>query len=499
MHAPRLFRPSIIVRRIAVCVFVLSVCVISFRCTPGPSESDSRPNIVIILADDMGIGDIEAYNPHSKIPTPHLNRLAAEGIRFTDAHSPSAVCTPTRYGVLTGRYAWRTRLKDGVFWGYSTNLIDTSRVTIPSLLKARGYYTGGIGKWHLGLGAGDSTDYAKPFTISPNNLGFDYYYGIPASLDMQPYVYFENDTVIEQPTDSIGASAHRRQEGGGFWRAGPIAPGFAHQDVLPHTTAKVVSFLEERAEDPDTPFFMYVPLSAPHTPWLPDASFRGQSGAGYYGDFAMHVDAEVGQMLDTMDRLGMTENTLVIFTSDNGAHWPTNDIEAYGHEANLHYRGQKADIWEGGHRVPFIARWPGHIPEGGQNASLLSLTDLLATSAAVVGEALSEGAGEDSYNMLPALLSEQDTGIRESIINHSLRGMFAMRLGDWKYIEGLGSGGFTRPQEREPEEGESPGQLFNLAADSSETENVYKDHPEIVAQLQELLDRQRDQGYSIAR
>ena len=476
----------------------LIVVVLVLGCNTANNE-ETNPNIILILADDMGYGDAGVYNSDSKIPTPNIDRIALEGIRLTDAHSPSAVCTPTRYGVLTGRYSWRTDLKSGVLWGYSTNMIDTSRVTIPSMLQDKGYFTGGVGKWHLGLGEGDSTNYFAPFSISPINLGFDYYYGIPASLDMQPYVYFENNRVTEEPTAYVEASAHRRQEGGGFWRGGGVAPGFRHIDVLSHTTEKATSFIEEQAQS-DNPFFLYMPLSAPHTPWLPEDAFRGKSGAGYYGDFTVQVDHSVGQILSTLDELSLVENTLIIFTSDNGAHWYTDDIERFDHRANLHLRGQKADIWEGGHRVPFVARWPGTIKQGSVNDETVTHTDFFATIAEIVGFDIPEGVAEDSYNILPVLLdSTIDTPIREATVHHSLDGMFAIRKGEWKFIEGRGSGGFTQPRRIELEDGEPQGQLFNLAEDPSEQNNVYTQYPEIVDQLQTLLNRYKDQGYSVPR
>ena len=472
-------------------VLVFGFCMVS-SCAPLLNEADAPPNIVLILADDMGYGDPGSYNPDSKIPTPHIDRIAHEGIRLTDAHSPSAVCTPTRYGLLTGRYAWRTRLKSGVLWGYSTNLIDTSRVTVASLLQEAGYYTGGVGKWHLGLGVGDSTDYSAALSPGPLEHGFDYYYGIPASLDMQPYVYFENDHVVEAPTDEVAFSAHRRQEGGGFWRAGPIAPGFEHVDVLPDLSEKAVAFIESRAEQRDTPFFLYYPLSAPHTPWLPTDEFRGKSGAGYYGDFAVQVDWAVGQVLDALDRTALDQETLVIFTSDNGAHWYPDDIDTFGHSANGHLRGQKADIWEGGHRVPFVARWPGHIPAGAVSDETTTHTDLLATLVSAAGGKKPTRGGEDSYDMLQVLKGNAPADpIRAFTIHHSLDGMFAIRAGDWKLIEGLGSGGFTRPQRIEAESDGPLGQLYNLREDPSERTNMYLERPDVVDRLQALLDQQR--------
>lgn len=472
-------------------ILLLSYCFVA--CNNDVQEP--LPNIILIMADDMGYGDPTIYNADSKIPTPNIDRIGQEGIRLMDAHSPSAVCTPTRYGILTGRYAWRSTLKKGVLWGYSPSLVDSSVVTLPEVLKSRGYATAGIGKWHLGLGAADTTDYDQPLTPGPVDLGFDYYYGIPASLDMQPYVYFENDRVVEAPTAFAEASAHRRQAGGGFWRAGPIAPGFKHIDVLDHTTDKAVAYIEDRSTDPDTPFFLYFPLSAPHTPWLPTEPFLGKSGAGYYGDFALQVDHTVGRILDTVDQSNLTENTLIIFTSDNGAHWYPADVEQFDHQANRHWRGQKADIWEGGHRVPFVARWPGYIPAGSQSDETTTHTDLMATLAAVAGTQLPEGAGPDSYSMLQDWLGlELERPIRPYTIHHSLDGMFAIRQGDWKLIEGRGSGGFTQPARITPENGEPVGQLYNLNDDPAEQVNLYQDRPEIVEQLQLALELLRSES-----
>ncbi len=467
----------------------------------GACQSDttpSHPNVVVILADDLGYGDPGRYNDESKIPTPNLDRLADEGMRFTDAHSPSAVCTPTRYGLLTGRYAWRTRLKRGVLVGYSPNLIDTTRMTVASLFKQHGYATGAVGKWHLGLGNADSTDYNQPLRPGPNALGFDYFFGIPASLDFTPYVYVENEGVVAPPTDTIAASRMRRHGGDGFWRGGLIAPGFRHIDVLPDITEKAVAFIERQAAGaPEQPFFLYVPLSAPHTPWLPTEEFDGRSGAGPYGDFTTQVDYTTGQILDALERAGARDNTLVIFTSDNGAHWLPDDFETYGHLANRPWRGQKADIWEGGHRVPFIVRWPGRIAAGSASDHLVSLTDLMATFAALLRAELPGDAGEDSFDFLPVLKGETPTApLREVIVNHSLDGMFAIRQDGWKLILGRGSGGFTPPRRYEPKPGEPAGQLYNLADDPAEQNNLYDQEPAVVARLTALLEQYQAEGRS---
>ncbi len=482
---------------IVLVVITIACALGATGCRSAPPSAD-QPNIVLILADDMGQGDPSVYNGSSKIPTPHIDRLADEGIRFTDAHTPSSVCTPTRYGLLTGRYAWRTSLKSGVLWGYSPALIDTQRTTIASLLREEGYTTAAVGKWHLGLGAQDSTAYSAPLHPSPVDYGFDSFFGIPASLDMEPYVYVESDRVVQAPTDRVARSEHRREGGGGFWRAGPAAPGFSHIEVMPRTTDRAVDFITRQADaERDAPFFLYLPFSAPHTPWLPTATYRDTSGAGYYGDFVAQVDGAVGRVLDALDRQGFAENTLVIFTSDNGAHWPEADIDTWGHDANNGWRGQKADIWEGGHRVPFVARWPGHVPPGAISTETICLTDLMATLAAVVGAGLDRDEGVDSYNVLPALLDQPYDGpIREATVHHALNGMFAIRQGPWKLIEGRGSGGFTAPQRRDVGADAPPGQLYHLDQDPQETENLYDERPEVVERLNALLDAYRAQGYS---
>lgn len=456
------------------------------------------PNIIFILADDLGSGDLGAYNPESKVKTPHMDRLAKEGMRFTDAHSPSSVCTPTRYATLTGRYAWRSRLKSGVLWGYSPMLIEEGRETIPSMLKKKGYHTAGVGKWHLGLGNAKKTDYSKPLTPGPVSVGFDYYFGIPASLDMDPYVYIENDRPVQMPTEKVAGSKHRRQGGGGFWRAGPVGPDFKHIEVLPKTTEKAKQWLKTRAMTRDArPFFLYLPMSAPHTPWLPTEEFRGKSGAGYYGDFVRMVDHNVGEILKVLDEHKLVENTMVVMTSDNGSHWPVGDIKKYGHAANLHYRGQKADIHEGGHRVPLLVRWPAKVKGGAVVDHTVCLTDFYSTIADIVGHELKKDEAEDSFTLMPVLKnSKYKTAVRPATVHHSLSGMFAIRQGDWKLILGRGSGGFTAPRKVKPKAGEPKGQLYHLGKDPTEQNNVYAEHPEVVKALTALLNRYKETGRS---
>ncbi len=463
-----------------------------------------KPNIVYILADDLGWGDPKCYNPDSQVNTPYIDQLAEQGMRLTDAHSPSAVCTPTRYATLTGRYAWRTRLESGVLQGYDRALIEPDRLTVGGMLQDAGYHTAGVGKWHLGFQEYDpnedeEVDYEEPLRPGPVTQGFDHFFGIPASLDFEPYLWVKDDEPIAQATDHVEASEHRRQGGGGFWREGAVAPDFKHIEVHGAITTRSVQYIEERTKEaPEQPFFLYVPFASPHTPWLPTAPFRGKTDAGYYGDFVKEVDWSVGQILHALDRAGVADNTIVIVTSDNGAHWLENDIEEYGHRANGPWRGQKADIHEGGHRVPFVVRWPGHIPAGTVRDDLFCLTDLTATFAAMLDYDLPDDAAEDSYNQLPVFLDEAlDAPVREAAVHHSANGTFAIRRGPWKLIpDNLGSGGFTSPQQMEPGEGDPGGQLYNLEEDPAEENNVYEDYPEVVEELRALLQQYRDTGRS---
>ena len=455
------------------------------------AQPAKRPNIVYILADDLGWGDLQCYNRESKIRTPYADRLASQGMRFTDMHSPSAVCTPTRYGILTGRYCWRTRLKNGVLWGYDKNLIEQGRLTVPALLKSTGYATAGVGKWHLGLGSADKVDYSKPHKPGPVDHGFDYYYGIPASLDMDPYVYIENDRTVEQPTANTPGQNEPR---GVFWRPGPIAPGLKIEEVLPTLRDKAVGYLQQRAKTPDQPFFLYFPLTGPHTPWVPHPQYRGKSGAGIYGDFVMQCDDVLGSVLKTLDDTGLASNTIVIFTSDNGAHWTPEDKKKYPHRANASWRGMKADIQEAGHRVPFLVRWPGVVKAGAVNNDPGCLTDLMATVAEITGKPLPRDAGEDSFSLLPALKGGK--GTRDTIVHHSVDGVFAIKQGEWKLIFGRGSGGFSQPKKIEVKPGEPAGELYNLARDPGETANLYLKHPDVVKRLTALMDRYKQEGRS---
>lgn len=480
----------------------LWACLITLAAGPlSTSTAQPRPpNIVIILADDLGIGDVGSYNSQSKAPTPHIDRLAAEGIRFTDAHAPGSWCTPTRYGLLTGRYPFRDTMRA---WTERA-LIAPEQMTLASLLKENGYATAMVGKWHLGFEGGLDFDCTQPLRGGPIDHGFDRFFGMHTSLDIPPYFYIEGDRCVAAPTRTI--EGHYSEDPfwtpiqGAFWRGGPIAPGFRHEDVLPRFREQAVAFLEEHDRTrPTEPFFLYLALTAPHTPWLPLEPFRGVSGAGIYGDFVAQVDGVVGEVLATLDRLGLTGSTLVFFTSDNGPVWYDKDEERFDHRATDVYRGMKGDAWEGGHRMPFIARWPGNIPPGAVSEETICFTDLLATFAAILGRSLPEDAGEDSYNILPAVLGKRhERPIREATVHDAVR-YLAIRQGTWKLIPGLGSGGFSEPRTRDPGPGEPEGQLYNLEVDPRERNNLYGEHPHLVERLSELLEQYKEQGHSRSR
>ena len=484
---------------------VLSASVLPIACDSSPSPlpvARDRPNIVVILADDLGSGDLGCMNPDAGTTTPHLDGLANQGARFLDAHSPSAVCSPTRYGILTGRYCWRTDLKSGVLWTDDALLIEDERPTIASELRDAGYHTAFVGKWHLGLGSTKPTDWSGPIDAGPHTIGFIESVGIPSSLDIPPYAWFRDGEGDPSPSGTIEGSDHRRRDGGGFWRKGPIAEGFVHEEVLSRSVDESIAIIERHASDrAEQPLFLELCLSAPHTPWLPLEEWRGTSDAGSYGDFVNQVDGEIGRVLAALEATGMAENTLVVFTSDNGAHWPIGDVERWNHAANLQLRGQKADIHEGGHRVPMLVRWPGVVDEGTIVEQAVCLTDLYSTCLAAGGRSPNGDppgirGGEDSVDLVPLLRDGDPSNLasRPGLVHHSLDGMFAIRVGDWKMIEGLGSGGFTAPRRAAPAAGVPAFQLYNLAEDPGESMNIASERPEKLAQLRAVLEAIRSTG-----
>ena len=458
------------------------------------------PNIVFVMADDMGYGDVGCYGA-TKIPTPHMDRLAEQGMRFTDAHSASAVCTPSRYAVLTGRYCWRSRLKRGVLWGHSPPLIEPDRPTVASMLQQAGFATAAVGKWHLGLGwtrTGDGPegtdgtyDYTQPLTGGPNVLGFDYFFGISGSLDMRPYCFIENDRTVGTPT--LEKDIYNPQQ-----RPGLMVPGWRDDQVDVTFAAKAVKFMTDHAAaKPDQPFFLYLTPSAPHRPCVPPAEFLGRSQAGLRGDMVCVVDWVVGQVTEALEGLGLAEDTLLIVTSDNGARAACHNGLDYGHKSCGDWRGHKADIWDGGHREPFIVRWPGHVAAGTTCEETVCLGDLTATCADILGIAPDDEAAGDSFSFLPFLEGGEPTGpVREAIVHHSASGMFSIRRGPWKLILGLGSGGFTKPSNVDPQPGGPQGQLYNLDNDPAETTNLWPDTPEIVEELTAVLEGYQQAGRS---
>jgi len=479
-------------------------------------QQPARPNIVFILADDLGYGDLGCYNQASKIPTPNLDRLAGEGTRFTDAHAPNSVCTPTRYAILTGRYSWRSRLQRGVLGPWDKPLIAADRMTVASLLRQNGYRTACIGKWHLGWNwpttdgqpASSRTnrlsnvDFTKPVADGPITRGFDYYFGVDLP-NYPPYCFIENEHAVGIP--SVPDSGVKDL----FNRPGPMVPGWKLVNILPEVTRRAVQWIEDSAKT-GKPFFLYLPLTSPHYPIVPAPEFQGKSQAGDYGDYVFQTDWTVGRVLEALQRAGVAENTLVIFTSDNGPEvveikpGAYDRIREYQHYSMGELRGVKRDAWEGGHRVPFLARWPGRIAAGGVSDETMCHVDFMATTAAMIGAKLPDNAAEDSINVLPILLGGKHAGpAREATVLHSGNGKFAIRQGDWVLIDaptGDDNGKMGEPQwwkdERSYTKHDQPGELFNVRDDRPQRRNQFAEHPEVVRELKTLLEKYKRDGRS---
>lgn len=468
-----------------ISTFVLLACTTAFAFSKAPKESprglgSSRPNIVFVFADDLGYGDVQVLNPdHGKIPTPHADRLASQGMIFTDAHSGSSVCTPTRYGLLTGRYSWRTKLQKSVLTGGEPCLIAEDRPTVAGFLQEQGYHTGIIGKWHLDFQYVDAEGQLvtkKKFpqvgwTLpdGPITRGFDDYHGFHHSRHMKAVI--ENDRIV----------AHD-----------PVV------NMLPRITKESVKYIEERAKTPEQPFFLYVPLNSPHTPVVPAPEWQGKSGLGDYADFVMQTDHALGEVMQALELSGLAENTLLIFTSDNGSSPNASkslNAEKIGHKISAQYRGHKADIWEGGHRVPFIASWPGKIAPGSTSDQTICLVDLFATVSEITDKPLPPNGAEDSVSFLPAFSGEPIESSRKGIIHHSFPGHFAYRMGDWKLILARGSGGWSSPSEKDASDAPEA-QLYNMAEDPGETINLYTSKPEIAQKLLTQLEEDVFSGRS---
>ncbi|MEX2382365.1 MAG: arylsulfatase [Opitutales bacterium] len=471
------------------------------------------PNIVIIYSDDQGYGDFSIQNPDSKIPTPHLDRLASEGMRFTDGHSSSGICTPSRYALLTGRYHWRQG--HGIVGIYGRPWWDEGRLTLPEMLREKGYRTAVIGKWHLGWDwdairnpetprlAPNGFDWSKPVPGGPLDHGFDYYFGDDVP-NFPPYTWIENDRILIEPTvpftpipePTPDDEAGERMSGHDS-RDGAMVDGWRLDAVMPRLTERTVEWIGEQ-KDNDQPFFLYWSWTSPHTPVVPIKEFQGSTDAGPYGDFMHQSDAHLGQVLAALDQNGFSDNTLVIFSSDNGPEtiaYPR--IQNHGHYSMGSLRGVKRDIWEGGHRVPFIARWPGMIEPGEVRDDLISQIDIMATLAALVGYDLPETVAEDSYNMLSAW-TEDAPSPRRTLVHNTRRGAYALRHGDWLLIAAESGGHSGVPEwfdeKRGYTEDEHPGELYDLSMDLEQKHNLYGENPEKVEELTAILEQIQAEG-----
>ncbi|MCF7957354.1 MAG: arylsulfatase [Phycisphaerae bacterium] len=512
---------------------VLAILLATVAC---PAASD-RPNVVVFLADDMGYGDPQCLNPKSKIRTPNIDRLSQQGMVFTDAHSSSSICTPSRYGLLTGRYCWRSKLPTGITWYWDPPLIDRGRLTMGKMFQKNGYATACVGKWHLGwdwpltgggyisdqfdgvlLGAkqravfGKKIDFTRPIKGGPTTRGFDYYFGTVVP-NFPPYCFIENDRTVgiptlEKPKDMFGRS----------W--GPMIEGWKLEKILPTLTEKAVEYIDRHAAGKsDQPFFLYFASTAPHTPIRPDKPFQGKSGAGPYGDLVHQVDWTVGQVLQALERNGLAGNTIVVFTSDNGSPQRAGDphlhgnesfkpgavVDKYGHNPSYIYRGMKWNIWDGGHRVPFIVRWPDKVKAGSTCQQTVCLTDWMRTFATMLGNKLPADAGEDSYDIMPLLAGKTDKLIREATVHHSsmaggkmgIGNGFAVRQGKWKMIYGVGPHGRIKSRVKDLPADAPPGELYDMQIDPQEKNNIWNERQDVVKRLVNLLEKYQKQGRSI--
>jgi len=461
-----------------------------------------QPNIVLILADDMGIDSVADFNDKLGLKTPNFDRLAAEGMSFMDAHSSSAVCTPTRYGLLTGRYNWRSRLKAGIVSAWERPLIAEDRLTLPEMVRQHGYATTMIGKWHLGFhwpkkGGGITEklreiDFTGSIRGGPTDRGFDYWFGDDVP-NWPPYAWRENDRLLGEITTTSKALGLKGVADG------PAVADWKLEDVLPEYATRCSRYIREQAKT-DKPFFLYFPMPSPHTPIAPNEEWKGKSGISDYGDFLLETDWAVGELMRALDETNQTNNTVLVFTTDNGTSPKAefDELDAKGVHLTEHWRGNKADAYDGGHRVPFIVRWPGHVKPGSHSDEIISLVDIMATLADIVGHDLPANAAEDSFSLLPILNGKKiDTPLHEAVICHSVSGHFVVRRGKWKLLFCRGSGGWSHPREKVAEQqGLPPIQLYDLSSDPKESTNLYKQHPEIVDEYTNILRRYIENGRS---
>jgi len=482
---------------------------------------EQLPNIVIIYADDMGYGDLAIQNEKSKIPTPNLDQLARKGMRFSDAHSSSGICSPSRYALLTGKYHWRR--KQGIVGSFGKPFFAQSDVTLPQVLQNSGYKTAAIGKWHLGwhwpfinkptgrfvTKKGENKfyqpqdiDWKKAIKGGPLDHGFDYYFG-DGTINFPPYAWIENDRVIKAPNavmtmQNIGQKV---KEGSWEFRMGPKVEGWNPYDVLPTLTKKSQQWLGQQKKD--QPFFLYLALPSPHAPIIPNKEFEGKSQAGAYGDFMVQTDWVAGQVIDALKKNGLDDNTLVIFTSDNGPEkYAYQRAEQYGHYSSGDFRGLKRDVYEGGHHVPFIIKWPSKIQAGAVSTEVISQVDIMATLAAITQSALPKNSASDSYDISPILFNQKyHSPLREATVQHTKKDTYALRQGKWLFINKKSGQHTKAPKSYNQQHGYKSFQtgslLFDLAADPGQRTNLHAKYPEKVTAMEKLLNKYRKQSYSV--
>ena len=511
--------------RITLRLAALFLLLLASNAFAADKAQQQKPNIVLILADDLGYGDVRCYNDQSKVPTPHIDRLAREGMRFTDAHSPCTVCTPTRYSLMTGQMAFRVPNGGTVFTGVGgPSLIAPGRLTLPSMLRDHGYATACVGKWHVGMTFFDKdgqpvrgngveavrrVDFSRRIEGGPVDHGFQSFFGTACCPTTDwLYAFIENDRVPVPPTDLVDKSKLPKHPYANDCRPGLIAPDFPMEEVDLVFLKKSREFLEQQVrQSPSKPFFLFHSAQAVHLPSFAAPQFQGKTKAGPHGDFIHQLDHVVGELLTTLEKLGVADNTIVLFTSDNGPE-TTSVIHMradYGHDGARPWRGVKRDSWEGGHRVPFLVRWSDKVKAGATSTQLTSLTDVMATVAAIIGAKLPDNSAEDSFSLLPAWLGEDQAPIRPYLLQQAFGGQrtLSIRRGDWKYLDHTGSGG--NRYENDPglkafhlpdTAPEAPGQLYNLATDPGETKNFYNARPDVVAELKALLEQSKTSGRS---
>ena len=504
-------------------ILSLALVVMFFALISLKEKQATRPNIVIIYADDMGYGDLNCQNPNSKIPTPNLNKLAAEGMRFTDAHSSSGICSPSRFALLTGTYHWRRQ--HDIVDAFGPPFFKDTDITLPQILKTKGYNTACIGKWHLGwewafkesltqeeklkgrkhkIYRHNEIDWEKPIKGGPLDRGFDYYFGT-GTINFPPYTWIENDRILETPTEDLNDKniGYKTKEGEWEFRPGPKVKDWNPYKVLPTITKKSLEWLNKQKKE--QPFFLYFALPSPHAPIIPNDEFDGKSQAGAYGDFIFQTDWVIGQVLNTLKQKGIEENTIVIFSSDNGTEsYAWTRAGKYGHFSMGNFRGLKRDVWEGGHRVPFIVKWPGHVKKNTISNEVISQIDIMATLASITGIQMPKNAAPDSYDITPVIKKlKYKSPLREATIHNTYSSTWGIRKGDWLYINDSTGGHRALPKSFESLTGyknfNTKGLLFNMAKDPAQHVNLYEENPEKIKEMEGLIRKYRESSFSVRR